>query len=566
MPEPCAPVRRQPLNSLATKIIFFVFLSTFLTALAVSWISIESTHRFLRKGIDRSFPAALDRGALRVQTWLDAGRSETTARAGDPGLRAALLRAGGLDPGDARRLLEAFGARAAGAAPGAVHGFVLVGPNGTLLVGSGLPPELAIALAARTDRSLWAARQPDGSPIVVATAPVLSPGHDGPPLAVLVGVLPSETLPRLLAADREDPASRVTLVGADGRRIASTDVSDAQEDCPLGAECGPDEVKWGPVPLPPPPTGDRVVSDYQIATGERVIGSARALPALGWTLMVEEPFDHAFEPVLSVVTRIFITDLCIILLFSFLAYKITAAIVHPIEALSEGARRVSQGELDVDVSDTRGNDEIGLLTRTFNDMTRKLRKNQAEIEAANTQLTNEKVQLETANEQLAQLSITDGLTKLHNHRFFQDHLTREIKRVQRTGEPLAMLLADIDDFKRLNDRLGHAAGDELLMRIARIMNETMRASDLLARYGGEEFVVLASGTELMGAVTLAEKVRESVAECSFLLDETMRLEKVTVSIGVAQYKGDRKKHFEAADQALYRAKAEGKNQVRISQG
>ena len=125
-----------------------------------------------------------------------------------------------------------------------------------------------------------------------------------------------------------------------------------------------------------------------------------------------------------------------------------------------------------------------------------------------------------------------------------------------------MLLVDIDDFKRLNDRLGHAAGDELLTRIARIMDESMRASDLLARYGGEEFVILAANTDLPGAATLGEKVREAVSEKSFLLDETMRLEKVTVSVGVAQYKGDRKAFFQAADRALYRAKAQGKNCVR----
>jgi diguanylate cyclase (GGDEF)-like protein len=316
------------------------------------------------------------------------------------------------------------------------------------------------------------------------------------------------------------------------------------------------------VRLPPPPPAGRTVSEYRNAGGERVIGAAQPLSRLAWTVLAEEPFDQAFAPVRSVVTRIFITDILVVLLFSFLAYKITAAIVHPIEALSDGARRISRGELDLEIPDTRGNDEIGLLTRTFNDMTRKLRKNQAEIETAIHQLTVQKRELEQANEQLSQLSITDGLTKLHNHRFFQDHLTREIKRVQRSGDPLSMLLVDIDDFKRLNDRLGHAAGDELLTRIARIMDESMRASDLLARYGGEEFVILAANTDLTGAGTLGEKVREAVAEKSFLLDETMRLEKVTVSVGVAQYKGDRKAFFQAADRALYRAKAQGKNCVR----
>jgi diguanylate cyclase (GGDEF)-like protein len=262
-----------------------------------------------------------------------------------------------------------------------------------------------------------------------------------------------------------------------------------------------------------------------------------------------------------VVTRVFVIDLCIILAFSFLAYQVTAAIVQPIEALSEGARRISQGDFEVELVETRTRDEIGLLTHAFNEMTHKLLAHRAEIEAANQKLLAQNEALQRANEVLEQLSITDGLTKLHNHRFFQDHLTREIKRVSRTGEPLSMLISDIDDFKRLNDRLGHAAGDELLVGIARVLNDAIRETDFLARYGGEEFVVLLPGTDLRGAVTIAEKIREGVAAGSYILDSTHQLTKVTVSIGVAQYAGSRKRFFQAADQALYRAKAAGKNCV-----
>jgi diguanylate cyclase (GGDEF)-like protein len=410
-------------------------------------------------------------------------------------------------------------------------------------------------------------RLSDGAPLVLASAPVRT--AEGSVAGVLVAMLGTDELGLVLAGDGEEASTDITLVGADGQGITSTKLAEGpscsaaeNQGSDRDAVCSENSGAWSETKLPPPPPAGRAVSDYQKPSGERVIGAARRLARLDWTVLVEEPFDQAFEPVLSVVTRIFVTDLVIVLLFSFLAYKITAAIVQPIEALSDGARRISRGELDLEIPDTRGNDEIGLLTRTFNDMTRKLRKNQSEIEAAIYQLTVQKHELERANEQLSQLSITDGLTKLHNHRFFQDHLTREIKRVQRSGDPLSILLVDIDDFKRLNDRLGHAAGDELLTRIARIMDESMRASDLLARYGGEEFVILAGNTDLSGAATLGEKVREAVSEKSFLLDETMRLEKVTVSVGVAQYKGDRKAFFQAADRALYRAKAQGKNCVR----
>ncbi len=123
------------------------------------------------------------------------------------------------------------------------------------------------------------------------------------------------------------------------------------------------------------------------------------------------------------------------------------------------------------------------------------------------------------------------------------------------------MLIDIDDFKNLNDRFGHAAGDELLHGLALIMNATVRSSDLLARYGGEEFAVLAPGTDQKGVYQLAEKLRTAIAESSFILSDSMRLTRVTVSVGLSQFKNDRKKFFEEADRALYRAKAAGKNCV-----
>jgi len=541
MPDPCAPARRQPLNSLSTKIIFFGFLSTFLTALAVSWISIESTYRFLERRIDETFPALLEGSAERVGGWLDAHLAGTVSAA------AALAAA---PPGDAPEAQEAL-VRAAGELGGA-SGAWLLAADGRVLAAAPSPtrppPGLAVPESAQpAGPALVAARLPNGSPVLAAIAPV--PAQDGRAAApaLLVAAFDPASLGPLLAGGPGSDGRRVHLVAADGLAMASSDPEQIGER----------------IALPP---GPEPVSDYAGSDGERRVGATRPLPHAGLTLVVEEPFDRAFEPVLSVVTRIFVTDLAIIFLFSFLAYQITAAIVKPIEALSEGARRVSQGELDVEIPDTRGGDEIALLTRTFNDMMRKLRKNQLEIESANQQLKDQNQALQRANEVLAQLSITDGLTRLHNHRFFQDHLTREIKRVQRSGEPLSMLLIDIDDFKRLNDRLGHAAGDELLARIARTMNEAMRESDLLARYGGEEFVVLASNTELRGAATLAEKVRAAVAESTFLLDDSNRLERVTVSIGVAQFKGDRKGFFQGADRALYRAKGAGKNCVRIDDG
>ena len=188
-----------------------------------------------------------------------------------------------------------------------------------------------------------------------------------------------------------------------------------------------------------------------------------------------------------------------------------------------------------------------------------------EIEAANARLRFQNDELQRVNEVLGQLSITDGLTKLHNHRYFQDQLPREVKRSQRTGAPLALVLFDIDDFKKLNDSLGHAAGDAVLAHIADVMHRSIRDSDLLARYGGEEFALLAPQTDLAGACRLAEKLRRDVVEHPPSVVGPQGAVRVTVSVGVAQLRTGARQLFDDADRALYRAKQSGKDCVCLAE-
>jgi diguanylate cyclase (GGDEF)-like protein len=204
------------------------------------------------------------------------------------------------------------------------------------------------------------------------------------------------------------------------------------------------------------------------------------------------------------------------------------------------------------------------MTRRLAQNHRQLEASQREVVEANEQLVSQNDRLHQANEILEQLSITDGLTRLHNHRFFQDTLIREAKRADRTQEPLALILADIDHFKQWNDRLGHAGGDEILRRIAEVMNSLVRETDLLARYGGEEFAVLLPNTELEGAMALAQKICTTVSESSFLLNPPSEQHPVTVSFGVAAYAGDRKRMFNEADRALYLAKDSGRDCVMVA--
>ena len=546
------PTRPEPESSVATKIILLVFLSTFVSAAAVSWISIETARGQLWSEIRQGYPAMAERSGQRLLRWLAEGRSLTADLAGRPLSRDSLraLEDEASSPASApaaqilfQRLVEPAAARSR-----QIRGFVLLAPDGHPALETADAPGLSPAERAALTRPDLPLVQTFGRgakpPLLVTSVPVASP--EGLPDAWLVGVYRGDALRDALAADRLDPATSVAVLDASGTVLVYAG---------LPNDRGPG-ITAGLVP-------HREVREYTNAAGQHVIGVARPLGALGWTIVVEAPYERAFAPMLAVLRRLLLIDVCVVALASVFAYAITASIVRPIEALSEGARRIARGDPDVELPETGRRDEIGILTRAFNEMVRRLQRSQAALEAANRGLRDRNETLQASNEILEQLSITDGLTKLNNHRFFQDHLTREIKRARRTGEPLSMILIDIDDFKRLNDRLGHAAGDEVLQRIARVLAESVRESDLLARYGGEEFAIVASATDLQGAVIVAEKVRCAVAATSFPVEDSPRRIHVTVSVGVAEYKGDRKKFFQAADRALYRAKADGKNRVRV---
>jgi two-component system cell cycle response regulator len=157
---------------------------------------------------------------------------------------------------------------------------------------------------------------------------------------------------------------------------------------------------------------------------------------------------------------------------------------------------------------------------------------------------------------------TDGLTELPNRRHFEEALESEISRAERFGGSLALILADLDDFKQVNDHYGHQAGDEVLQTFADILRTTVREIDLPARYGGEEFAVLLPQTDLEGAHELAERLRRALAARP-MATHPGGLVAVTASFGVAAFPDAPTPAalFASADEALYRAKHDGKNCV-----
>ena len=177
-------------------------------------------------------------------------------------------------------------------------------------------------------------------------------------------------------------------------------------------------------------------------------------------------------------------------------------------------------------------------------------------------------ELAAANNKLATLATTDALTGIANRRRLDEVLAAETARVQRDGADLALLILDIDSFKGFNDLYGHQAGDDCLQRVARAFAATvLRPGDFVARYGGEEFVAVLPSTDAYGAALLAQNVRAAIQDLQ-ITNAAGPIRVVTVSIGVAEFDADRHRRPEdllhAADDALYAAKAAGRNCVRIA--
>ncbi len=157
----------------------------------------------------------------------------------------------------------------------------------------------------------------------------------------------------------------------------------------------------------------------------------------------------------------------------------------------------------------------------------------------------------------------DGLTGLYNRRWLDERLGRLVNRQRRSGDPLSLLMLDVDHFKRFNESYGHAAGDHVLATVASVILRSVRPTDLVARYGGEEMVVLLPDTPESGARTAGERVRSEIAATPLTLADGRALPPVTVSIGVAELGAGMEGGalLRQADAALYRAKAAGRNRV-----
>lgn len=162
-----------------------------------------------------------------------------------------------------------------------------------------------------------------------------------------------------------------------------------------------------------------------------------------------------------------------------------------------------------------------------------------------------------------QSSVTDGLTGLFNRRYFETHIRNMIEGSSFGEDNLALMMLDIDYFKKVNDTYGHQAGDAVLVEMAKILKKTLRLTDVSARYGGEEFIIVLPSTNLEVGINVAERIRKSVLESKFNIPVEPNFIDITISIGVSSFKdGDNLEALVArADKNLYKAKEHGRNRV-----
>jgi len=169
------------------------------------------------------------------------------------------------------------------------------------------------------------------------------------------------------------------------------------------------------------------------------------------------------------------------------------------------------------------------------------------------------------NAALERMSTVDGLTDLRTRRFVMDCLSIEFLRARRYETPLAVIMADLDQFKAVNDTFGHPGGDAVLRGVSQLLLDETRATDVAGRYGGEELIVLLPQNTAEGARVVAERWRSQVEEAAFGLPDG-RDAKVTVSIGIADFEARFETPYDfvaAADSALYLAKQKGRNRIEL---
>ncbi len=330
-----------------------------------------------------------------------------------------------------------------------------------------------------------------------------------------------------------------------------------------------------------------VDAELQIFRGDQIIfrtgqhsahahSKRLAVPELGIELeyCVDNSKSHAAEQVLK--TELLTAYIATIPTFLALALGFIQVFLNrPLMAFKDFADKLALHQMPEPLNERLFVRELAHVNQYFNSVAGRAHEDHQALIQLNatleSRIAKRTAQLRAANRELEKLSEIDPLTQLANRRRLDRQLEKEIGRAARTGTSLAVLMLDVDHFKRYNDTYGHAKGDECLVKIANSLDaHAHRPADLVARVGGEEFLVLLPETDTAGCHHVAEQIREAVAGLKIPHTANPGLGHVTISVGGVSVDGrDRKLTMqylkEEADRQLYRAKSAGRNRVRISE-
>lgn len=279
---------------------------------------------------------------------------------------------------------------------------------------------------------------------------------------------------------------------------------------------------------------------------------------LGWTIVAREPAAKAFAAVADTTRSALLIGLLTALVGSVLAGVAARRFGADVMRMARAARDVESGAPDARIPSAASSAEMRTLADALGSMTRRLVGAREDLER---QVHERTLELEAANAELGRQAHTDALTGLPNRRVFDPLLARALADARRHQRPLGVLMIDADHFKRINDVYGHAAGDEVLRRLTTLLSANLRPGDVVARMGGEEFAALLPDTDEASALRVARQL------IAVIDSETRDLHGgVTVSIGVAGSDDGlipTGELLQRADEALYQAKAEGRNTARL---
>lgn len=520
-------LRALGLGGVRTTIFTLAVLATLIPALATSWISYRQNSRAIEAKLNEQLAGSSTQAAREVGLWLKERLYDLRVFAASYEVTENVERVG-----DASRRLPDY-LTSVNDRFRDYDALMVVAPDLRTVASSGTTTGTLhftgdwLKQAREGDPVLGVPQREDSSGAVSMEVAVPIVGATGKFVGVLAARLNFKGIAQPLRQLVAGGGGRLVIVQPDGSAIATI-------GRPLSAM--PEATL-----LQLTQTGSASVA-YDAPDGVAVLAMMADVPRTGWKAIAEIPATTAYAEIRQLRNTTLLLVTVLLLAVGSLAWGLGLLIVLPIERLSRAANRVAGGDLDVDVP-AAGGGEVAQLSGVFNGMVQRLREGREELE---------------------RLSVTDELTGLANRRRLTTELEREIQRSERHKRTCAVLMLDVDKFKHFNDTYGHPAGDAVLKRLAQVLRDSVREVDTVARYGGEEFLVILPETATEGAAVMAERIRANTERDRFTPEGSLAELSVTVSIGYAvfpEHANSPSTMIEAADQALYRSKAGGRNRA-----